>query len=127
MTKIITETKEDKVVPITPEQSEKINKIVEKFADYLVKLANRDRKGDGGFVDKAIYYPNYLQQQLTSLRKKIRNNFDNGGMVHDIPEDEEGQTRYLINILTPPTNAWEAHIREQLELDLQRMQKTRGK
>ena len=74
MTKIITETKEDKVVPITPEQSEKINKIVEKFADYLVKLANRDRKVDGGFVDKAIYYPNYLQQQLTSLRKKIRSN-----------------------------------------------------
>ena len=122
-----TTTKEEKVVPITPEQSEKINKIVEKFADYLVRLAHRDRKADGGVIDKAITYPDHYFERLTSFRNKIRKQFDNGGMVHDIPEDEEGQTRYLINILTPPTNAWEAYIREQLELDLQRMQKTRGK
>lgn len=123
MTENKTETKEEKVIPITPEQSEKINKIIEQFADYLIKSTERNRKADGGFVDKAIYYPAILQQKLTSFRHRL----NDGGMVHDMPEDEEGQLKYFINVLTPPHNEMEQMIREQLELDLQKLQKTRGK
>ena len=114
---------EKKVVPITPEQSEEINKIVEKFGEYLVKLSQRDSKAYGGIVDKAIYYPDNYNATLNQIRRK----YEEGGIAIDFPEDEEGQLRYYISLLDPPKDYYQAYIKEQMEQDLDRLIKTRAK
>ena len=116
-------TSKEKVIPITPEQSEQINKIVEKFGEYLVKLSQRDRKAYGGIVDKAIYYPDNYNSTLNQIRRR----FDEGGIALDFPEDEEGQLRYFISVLDPPKDYYQAYLKEQMEQDLDRLIKTRAK
>jgi hypothetical protein len=119
---------EEQVIDLTPEEIEKINKIMDIFGEMLVKHAKDSRidKADGGRVDKTIY--STKPDKTIALLKTIRRNLMNdGGLVNDFPEDEEGQLRYFISVLDPPKDYYQAYLKEQLERDLDRLIKTRGK
>jgi hypothetical protein len=61
------------------------------------------------------------------MQKVRRKMLDEGGFIDNFPTDEEGQIRYFISVLSPPSNAMEQYYLEQLELDLAKLQKTRAK
>lgn len=123
-----TTSNEEQVIDLTPEEIEKINKIMDIFGEMLVKHAKDSRidKADGGRVDKTIY--STKPDKTIALLKTIRRNLMNdGGLVNDFAEDEEGQLRYFISVLDPPKDYYQAYLKEQLERDLDRLIKTRGK
>lgn len=117
----------DEVIEITPEQSEKINEILKVFSEMLVKhsSASRDDKAMGGFVDKTITQPN--TDKIIEIINLSRRKMEEGGFVDDFPTDEEGQLKYFISLLSPPTDSYQAYLLEQMEQDLARMIKTRAK
>lgn len=118
---------EKKVVPITPEQSEKINEILKVFADMIVSHAkeSRDKKSMGGLTDKPLYVPNpnEVDEIIPTMRERLRARYAEGGDTDfPGPDDPIGQTKYMISVLTPPKDSYQAFLLEQLESDLKKLQ-----
>ena len=118
------DTKEKPPIVLSPEEGEKLNDILKQYADMLVRLSQRDSKRLGGIVnniDKDIRTPesNPVLMMIDRARVKL----SNGGFIDNFPgpEDEEGQIRYFINVLTPPKDAMEQYYLEQLERDLEKL------
>ena len=120
--------KDEKGIELSPEQSAKLNEILKTFGEMLQKHAKelREDKAKGGFVEKEIYQakPDDVIGVMQKVRRKM---LDEGGFIDNFPTDEEGQIRYFISVLSPPSNAMEQYYLEQLELDLAKLQKTRAK
>ena len=118
------ETKEKPPITLTPEEGERLNEILKQYADMLVRLSQRDRKKLGGItnnVDKDVRQPDVNPIFLMIDRARIE--LSQGGFIDNFPgpEDEEGQIRYFINVLTPPKDAMEQYYLEQLERDLEKL------
>ena len=118
------DTKEKPPIVLTPEEGERLNDILKQYADMLVRLSQRDSKRLGGIVnniDKDIRTPesNPVLMMIDRARVKL----SQGGFIDNFPgpEDEEGQIRYFINVLTPPRDAMEQYYLEQLERDLEKL------
>ena len=118
------DTKEKPPIVLSPEEGERLNDILKQYADMLVRLSQRDSKRLGGIVnniDKDIRTPesNPVLMMIDRARVKL----SNGGFIDNFPgpEDEEGQIRYFINVLTPPKDAMEQYYLEQLERDLEKL------
>ena len=118
------DTKEKPPIVLTPEEGERLNDILKQYADMLVRLSQRDSKRLGGIVnniDKDIRTPesNPVLMMIDRARVKL----SNGGFIDNFPgpEDEEGQIRYFISVLTPPKDAMEQYYLEQLERDLDKL------
>ena len=115
------DTKEKPPIVLSPDEGEKLNDILKKYADML---SQRDSKRLGGIVnniDKDIRTPesNPVLMMIDRARVKL----SQGGFIDNFPgpEDEEGQIRYFINVLTPPRDAMEQYYLEQLERDLEKL------
>ena len=118
------ETKEKPPITLTPEEGERLNEILKQYADMLVRLSQRDRKKLGGItnnIDKDVRQPDVNPIFLMIERARIK--LSQGGFIDNFPgpEDEEGQIRYFINVLTPPKDAMEQYYLEQLERDLEKL------
>ena len=118
------DTKEKPPIVLSPEEGERLNNILKQYADMLVRLSQRDSKRLGGIVnniDKDIRTPesNPVLMMIDRARVKL----SQGGFIDNFPgpEDEEGQIRYFINVLTPPRDAMEQYYLEQLERDLEKL------
>ena len=120
--------KEEKLIELSPEQSAKLDEILKTFGEMLQKHAkeSREDKAQGGFIDKEIYQakPDDVIGVMQNVQRRL---LEDGGFIDDFPKDEEGQIRYFISVLSPPSNSMEAYYLEQLERDLDRLQKTRAK
>jgi hypothetical protein len=118
-----------KTIKLDPKESEKINEILKRFGDMLVKHAKETKpvkKAAGGFIDSPLYLaqPNEVDEIFSTVRARL----EEGGIVDDFSGlDEEGQIKYFISLLSPPTDSYQAYMLEQLEQDLARFQKTRAK
>ena len=116
--------KEKPPIVLTPEEGERLNDILKQYADMLVRLSKRDEKRLGGIVnniDKDIRQPD--QNPILMMIDRARVKLSNGGFIDNFPgpEDEEGQIRYFISVLTPPKDAMEQYYLEQLERDLDKL------
>lgn len=126
----VKEKQEEK--PIVKLDPDKVNELVQQFADYLVKVSkgyfDRDRKNRGGsIIDKGIQQP--VKDPVTSAIFRIRKGYEDGGPpIHPLEElDPEGRLKWWINFLTPPRDDYQDYLRDQLEADLAKLQKTRAK
>jgi hypothetical protein len=128
----MSDTKDKNALPnpedLTPEQRANILKALDVFGRFLVEDAKKEdnKFAGGGFVDKAVYAAEV--DPRVNLMKQVRAKMEEGGLVDDFENlDEEGQIKYFISLLTPPTDSMQAYMREQLEVDLAKLQKTRAK
>lgn len=128
----MSDTKDKNALPnpedLTPDQRANILKALDVFGRFLVEDAKKEdnKFAAGGFVDKAVYAAEV--DPRVNLMKQVRAKMEEGGLVNDFENlDEEGQIKYFISLLTPPTDSMQAYMREQLEVDLAKLQKTRAK
>ena len=117
---------------LTPEQTEKLHEILKVFSDMLVKHAaeTREKKQMGGFIDKPYYMYEPGKNDIETLFAKVKQKLKDGGKVGDDfpgPDDPIGQTKYFINVLSPPSNSYEQFLLESLEADLKKLQSKEGK
>ena len=115
--------KEKPPIVLSPEEGARLNEILKSYGEMLVRLSKRDEKRFGGMVnniDKDIRQPD--QNPILMMIDRARVKLSSGGLTDfPGPEDEEGQIRYFISVLTPPMNSMEAYYLEQLERDLEKL------
>ena len=99
----------------------KLDDFMKAFGDMLVKHSKetRDKKSMGGLMDSPMYYPKDDVIQKAMLR--ARKGFADGGGDFPGPDDPIGQTRYMISVLTPPKDSYQAFLLESLESDLKEL------
>jgi len=132
------DTKPKKYFELSPEDISKI--IANDHDEYnaflkamregkLDEFFDRDKKAMGGQVgslmDKPLYTPSAAQVQdtINILRDGVRQRFAEGGDSNfPGPDDPIGQTKYMISILTPPKDSYQAFLLESLEADLKKLQ-----
>ena len=113
-----TKWKEEKTVTIDPK---KLDEFMKAFGEMLVRHSkeSRDKKSMGGLMDSPMYYPK--DDVIQSAMLRARRGFADGGGDFPGPEDPIGQTRYMISVLTPPKDSYQAFLLESLERDLQEL------